>query len=251
MVFKESDMNRTLDIVPTAQTPCDFSGAAVVVIDVLRATTSMLHIFESGGEAIYPVEQVEAAREKKRQMPEALLCGGRHGVPPEGFDMGNSPAAFRDAELAGKEIILTTSNGTQAVGRAPKAALIATASFGNAVSVAGYLLHHAKDLPIYLLCAGTNGAFSIEDYFCAGIIASNVVAAENTTLSDFAWAAVKLSGLPVEEVVNTDTCRHLEFLLRSGFSSDVELSLKCEAENEKHLVPVYDSSKGCFIPLSV
>jgi 2-phosphosulfolactate phosphatase len=246
-------MNTILDIVPTAQAGIhhDFSGSAVVVIDVLRATTSMLQIFESGGSAIYPVGEVERARERKRQMPRALLCGERKGVPPEGFDMGNSPVVFRDAELTGREIILTTTNGTQAVESARTADLITTASFGNTVSVARYLRRHASNLPVYLLCAGTNGAFSIEDYFCAGIIASYLLAADNTTLTDFAWAGVKLSGLPVEEVVNAETCKHLAFLLHNGFSDDVELCLKREAENQNHLVPVYDSSKGCFIPLSV
>ena len=246
-------MNTTVDIVPTAGAGRlhDFSGAAVVVIDVLRATTSMLHILESGGGAIYPVEEVKTARERKRSMPEALLCGERNGVPPEGFDMGNSPAAFRDAELTGKEIILTTTNGTRAVECARNGAFVTAASFGNAVSVARCLHRDADNLPVYLLCAGTNGAFSIEDYFCAGIIASRLAPADNRTLTDFAWSAVKLSGLPASEVVNADTCKHLAFLLRSGFSADVELSLELEAENQNRLVPVYDSAKGCFIPLTV
>lgn len=242
-------MKRTLEIVPNAQagTLHDFSNSAVVVIDVLRATTSMFHILESGGLAIYPVEQVEAAREKKRLMPDALLCGERHGVPPEGFDMGNSPVAFRDANLTGKEVILTTTNGTQAVGCARNAVFVAAASFGNVVSVAHYLLRHAKDLPLFLFCAGTNGAFSIEDYFCAGIIASFMATAGNLELTDFAWAAVKLSGLPVEEVVNPVTCKHLGFLLHNGFSADIELSLKREAENQNRHVPVYDTSKERFV----
>ena len=238
-----------LDIVPTAQAAAqhNFSGSAVVVIDVLRATTSMLHILESGGRAIYPVEAVETARERKNQMPDALLCGERRGVPPEGFDMGNSPVAFRDADLTGKDIILTTTNGTQAVGHARNAANITAASFGNAVSVARYLLEHENDLPLHLLCAGTNGAFSIEDYYCAGIIASYIATVGNAALTDFAWAAAKLSGLPIEEAVTPDTCRHLGFLVRSGFSADVELSLKREVENQNRLVPVYDSKKERFI----
>jgi len=246
-------MHRTLDVVSSAQAGIqyDFSGAAVVVIDVLRATTSMLHIFESGGRSIYPVGEVEAAREKKSRMPEALLCGERRGVPPEGFDMGNSPVGFRAAELTDKEIILTTTNGTQAVECAQNASLIITASFGNAVSAARYLQHHAGELPVYLLCSGTNGAFSIEDYFCAGVVASYLSEDGNRVLTDFAWAAVKLSELPIEEVVNADTCKHLHFLQESGFSGDVELSLTLEKEGEKPMIPVYDCSKGCFIPLSL
>ena len=114
-------------------------------------------------------------------------------------------------------------------------------------SVARYLLEHENDLPLHLLCAGTNGAFSIEDYYCAGIIASYIATVGNAALTDFAWAAAKLSGLPIEEAVTPDTCRHLGFLVRSGFSADVELSLKREVENQNRLVPVYDSKKERFI----
>lgn len=246
-------MSKTLDIVPTAQAGAryDFSGAAVVVIDVLRATTSMLHIFESGGTAIYPVGEVDAAREKKSEMEKALLCGERYGVPPEGFDMGNSPKEFKEADLSRREIILTTSNGTRAVEAAQGASVIAAASFENAGSAARYLMSCAAELPLYLLCSGTGGAFSIEDYFCAGTIASHLAAAGEFTPTDFAWAAVKLAGLPVGDVVNANTCRHLGFLIDKGFSADVELSLTREVEGQTRPVAVYDSSKGCFTPQSV
>ena len=93
----------------------DLSGSAVVVIDVLRATTSITYMFESGAKAVFPVGEVGAARTQKEKMPHAVLCGERNGVAPDGFDMGNSPSAFKNTDLSGKEIILTTTNGTQAV----------------------------------------------------------------------------------------------------------------------------------------
>ena len=240
---------KKLDVLPTARegVGLDLSGSAVVIIDVLRATTSMSYIFESGGRAIYPVEEVEAAHEMKRRMPDALLCGERGGVAPPGFDMGNSPAVFKDADLSGRDVILTTTNGTQAVATARSAGFVIAAAFRNAAAVAAYLRKNAHDMPVYILCAGTAGAFSLEDFYCAGMIASRLAAGGFTALSDFAWAAVKLSGLPVEEVVNEKTCRHLGFLLEKGFSLDVKLALSVEDDAADRIVPVYDSTAGCFI----
>ncbi|MBN1685879.1 MAG: 2-phosphosulfolactate phosphatase [Spirochaetales bacterium] len=239
-----------LDVLATARdgSGADLSGSAVVIIDVLRATTSMYYIFHAGGRAVYPVAEVEAAREKKKLMPEALLCGERGGVAPPGFDMGNSPEAFRDADLSGREIILTTTNGTQAVASARNADMIIAASFCNAASVAAYLHKKTKEMPVYLLCSGTAGAFSLEDFYCAGIVASHLLAFGHTALTDFAWAAVKLSTIPVDDVVNEVTCKHLGFLLRKGFAGDVKLSLSRGEDRDDLIVPVYDSGAGCFCP---
>ena len=218
---------KKLDILPTVNeaSRVDLSGAAVVIIDVLRATTSMLYIFNSAARAVYPVGEVGAARIKKEQMPDALLCGERNGVPPPGFDMGNSPVVFKDADLWDRDVILTTTNGTQAVECSKNAELVVTGAFSNASAVAGFLHKNAHRLPVYLLCAGTRGAFSIEDFFCAGLIAARLASLGGVTLTDVGWAAVKLSELPVESVVNEQTCGHLDFLVREGFREDVELSL--------------------------
>jgi len=228
----------------------DLSGCAVAVIDVLRATTSMAYMFSSGAKAICPVGEVEAAREQRLNMPGALLCGERNGVPPEGFDMGNSPAEFKEADLSGKEMILTTTNGTQAVACAMKARLLVAVACVNAAAVARYICENTEIEPVYLLCAGTQGRFSIEDFYCAGLVASHIRELCKANLDDFSWAAAKLTQLPVSSVVNAGTCKHLAFLLESGFKTDIELALSTEHDGSNIAVPLYDRDSGCFVPVN-
>ncbi len=238
-VWKSMKELRVLATVSDAER-VDMSGATVVVIDVLRATTSMAQIFSSGAQSVYPVAEVDNARLKKKSMPDALLCGERNGLPPEGFDMGNSPAAFADADLSGKSVIITTTNGTRAIAAAKQAVALIAGACVNATAVARYLCSH-PEAPVYLLCAGTRGAFSIEDFYCAGLIAAQLV--HTYSFDDFAWAAAGLTQVPIADVVNARTCRHLNFLLESGFKTDVEFAL---SQDVTDVVPLYDNTLHLF-----
>lgn len=242
-------MKPRLDLIPTAQSACgvDFTGATVVVVDVLRATTSMYAVLRRGGRAVYPVRDVNEARRLKREKPDALLCGERGGFPPEGFDMGNSPAQFAAADLAGREIILTTTNGTLAVDAAAKASSILAATMLNAVSVSRRVMEGDPKSPVFLLCAGTEGSFSIEDFYCAGIVASQIESADFAELSDFAWAAAKLSAMSLEEAVNLHTCKHMSALQDKGFSEDLEFALRRESGSGKQPVPEFLFEAGKFV----
>jgi 2-phosphosulfolactate phosphatase len=84
-----------------------------VVVDVLRASSSIVTLLESGAWRVVPAPSVEGARALKETLPDHLLCGERSGVPPEGFDFGNSPAEFTRVDVAGRAVILATSNGTR------------------------------------------------------------------------------------------------------------------------------------------
>ena len=91
----------------------DLSDVTAVVFDVLRATSSIITGLASGVEAIFPVRTVEEARERKVKDPDLLLAGERGGLPPEGFDLGNSPEEFEKAK--GRRVVMTTTNGTAAI----------------------------------------------------------------------------------------------------------------------------------------
>ena len=91
----------------------DLSEVTAVVFDVLRATSSIITGLASGMEAIIPVRTVEEARARKLKDPDLLLAGERGGLPPEGFDLGNSPEEFE--KLSGRRVVMTTTNGTAAI----------------------------------------------------------------------------------------------------------------------------------------
>ena len=88
--------------------------AAAAVIDVIRATTSITTALDSGAASVTPAETVEEARRLAVE-GEALLCGERSGVPPEGFDFGNSPGDYTSEHVEGRDLVFTTTNGTRAM----------------------------------------------------------------------------------------------------------------------------------------
>jgi len=233
-------MTRAVDIVLTAQLAAglNFRRKTAVVIDVLRATTSILTLLERGAQRIYPVADLGEARGLHRSLPEALLCGERGGVPPRGFDLGNSPAAFSRLELGGRQIVFTTTNGTQAIRGAAGAGTVLLACLRNASAAA-----EAAALgqgPVLLVCSGTEGRFSSEDFYAAGLIAGSL-AARGYLLSDLAWTAALLARIPLEEAVNARTCAHLRFLIDTGFEEDVRFCLCGEVSR---LVPRYHPAEA-------
>jgi 2-phosphosulfolactate phosphatase len=243
-------MKPSIDIIATAQLAetVTFDTTIAVVVDVLRATTSIHCALTAGANTVHPVESVAQARMMKADLPDALLCGERNGMPPSGFDLGNSPADFAVARLEGKDIILTTTNGTLAVSHASPAQEVVAATMLNVISVADHILRHSeKCYDVSIICAGTDGRFSIEDFYCAGAIVSALATEGYGVPTDQAWAASKLSDLPMASVVNRATCRHVAVLERKGFGRDLELALRMESEPYGRRIPVLDQKTGGFV----
>ncbi|MCD6405853.1 MAG: 2-phosphosulfolactate phosphatase [Planctomycetes bacterium] len=146
----------------------DVSEARVVVIDCFRASTSVVTALASGAVAVYPFLGIREALEEKAARPTAILAGERGGVKIDGFDLGNSPREFSSPEIAGSEIIMTTTNGTRLLAAAVGAGELLTAGFVNAAATASALAGSGGD--VILAAAGTEGYFSIEDVLCAGFL---------------------------------------------------------------------------------
>src|SRR6266545_7320288 len=108
---------------------CHTAKGVVIVIDVIRAFTNAAFAFSRGARHIYPVSEVEEALELKKQNPGSLTCGEVHGLPPEGFDFGNSPTHTDTLDLSGKLIIQRTGAGTQGAVRSFNADTLVAASF--------------------------------------------------------------------------------------------------------------------------
>lgn len=160
-----------------AQLPArDLSATTCVVFDVLRATSSMVTALANGARAVIPVAEIPEALEYRRQFPECLLAGERHGFRISAretgsidFDLGNSPREFTPARVTGKTIVMSTTNGTRALRSCQKAERVYIGSFLNLFATADHL---AKQPPanLVVICSGTYEEASFEDTLGAGAL---------------------------------------------------------------------------------
>jgi 2-phosphosulfolactate phosphatase len=170
------------------------AGGVAVVIDVLRASTTMITALASGAAAVWPVADVDEARALTRRLgPRAILGGERGGVMIEGFALGNSPADYARDRVGGHDVVLTTTNGTAALAACAAAAETLVGAIVNRRAVAAAVrtlgasrdLHHA-----HLVCAGTDGSVTAEDVLAAGAIL-DAAAADPAAATDTLDAAAE------------------------------------------------------------
>ncbi len=143
-----------------------------VVVDVIRATSSIVAAFQHGCRSVLPVIGLEEAQAARAEMPEAVLAGEQGGQRIPGFALGNSPREFTREAVGGRDVILTTSNGTKALRAVGPGRLVAIGAFLNQAAVGDWLAGVASDALI--VCSGYEGVFSLEDAVCAGGIVDQV-----------------------------------------------------------------------------
>ena len=161
------------------------AGVTCVVFDVLRATSTMLEALAHGATGIRTAREISGALDLRRCHPEALLAGERDGLRIRAertggvdFDLGNSPREFTRERVAGREIIMTTTNGTRALDACGGALAVHIASFGNLSALAGHLASRTgadASGPLWLVCAGTLENASFEDALGAGALVDRLV----------------------------------------------------------------------------
>jgi 2-phosphosulfolactate phosphatase len=159
-------------------------GGVAVVIDVLRATTMMVHALSAGCTAVIPCAEVDEARSVAASFPpgEALLAGEREGLPIAGFDLGNSPRDCTRDVCRGKTLVMTTTNGTRAILACLGAERVLIGAFPNFAATAQIL--HADERRIHIVCAGTDGFVSYEDSLLAGAFARHFKDMGGTLMND-------------------------------------------------------------------
>jgi 2-phosphosulfolactate phosphatase len=145
---------------------CHETTGVVVVIDVIRAFTNAAFAFSRGAKKIYPVSGVEEALQLKIQTPNSLVCGEVGGLPPEGFDFGNSPSQTGLLDLGGKIVIQRTGAGTQGIARSVKAERMVAASFVVAGETANYVRSLSPDTVTFVVTGQTFDGGE-EDLACA------------------------------------------------------------------------------------
>ena len=146
---------------------CHEATGVVVVIDVLRAFTNAAFAFSRGAKEIYPVSKVEEALQLKAETPNSLVCGEVGGLPPEGFDFGNSPTQTNLLDLSGKVIVQRTGAGTQGIVLSVNATTMLAASLVTANATANYIRKLARDSVIFVITGQYAYEHGDEDLACA------------------------------------------------------------------------------------
>jgi 2-phosphosulfolactate phosphatase len=154
----------------------DLSQSTCVVFDILRATSTIVTALANGAEAVIPVSEIAEALEIKRKDPQVLLAGERDGLRIQAnltesidFDLGNSPREFTKDRVAGKKIVMTTTNGTRALRACARAETVLVCSFLNLQATRDYLQPRVP-LQLLLICSGTFEQPALEDVLAAGAL---------------------------------------------------------------------------------
>ena len=162
-------------LLPAVFSPQDVAGGVVVMVDILRASTTMTEALANGASGVVPCLQIEDALALKAAAApnECLLGGERGGVKIDGFDFGNSPRDYSPDVVAGKTLAFTTTNGTRALHHSQQAAEILIGCFRNLTAVVRYLKNEVRNIDI--VCAGTNGEMTSEDVLFGGCLAKELL----------------------------------------------------------------------------
>jgi len=200
-------------------------NSIVVVIDILRATSSITYGIENGAEAIIPVMNVEDCLAYTDKT--FLLAAERNGQVVEGFDFGNSPFSYTAEKVAGKTVVLTTTNGTKAMHLAQERAYqVIVGSFLNLSAICNYLKKENKD--VLLLCAGWKDNFNLEDTLFAGAVVEQLQN-DFTVGDDSSVAALDMYQLAkgdLREYLKKSSHNHR--LVKLNIEEDVKFCLKLD-----------------------
>jgi 2-phosphosulfolactate phosphatase len=203
--------------------PGGLTDATVVVIDVLRSTTTILEALANGARGIYPAVSTEEAVKLAQSLgrEDTLLCGERKGQKVEGFDLGNSPGEFTRGAVEGKRLVMSSTNGTRAFGLGHESARVLACAFTN-ISAVAREVGGVEDLVV--LCAGLEGRFSMADALCAGHLISRVLAdsEREDTINDAALAARALAGKKPTERLLAGTVGG-KMLIEMGLQADLAI----------------------------
>ncbi|HWC03559.1 MAG TPA: 2-phosphosulfolactate phosphatase [Methylomirabilota bacterium] len=227
------------------------AGVTAVVLDVVRASTTIVAALGNGARSVVPVATPDEARalgRGKGAVP-VLIGGERGGAPPPGFDCGNSPAEYTPDRVWGRTVAFTTTNGTRALLAVDGASRIAVAGFVNAAAVVRWVGLEPGD--VLLVCAGERGRFCLEDAVCAGLLVARLAPADGA-LTDAARAARALWDRYADDLdgMLTDAA-WAQALVRQGRGADLPL---CVALDVHGVVPVLRdgalvASDGSLTPL--
>lgn len=238
-----------ISVIPIAQEAqgIDFSGHLTVVIDVLRATSVIVTALDNGAQEVIPVKTVEEAQSlyATSDPSKTLLGGERNSLKIEGFNLSNSPLEYKKKVVEGKTLILTTTNGTHAINNIKGADEVVLACFRNAEAVVEHLsgrlphcdsptthpvglsYHGSRD--IIIVCAGTEGRFSLDDGLCAGMLIELLKQQTEVETDDLGLLLNRFYNDSKNNLFGAlSGCRHLKRLFTLGFYDDIKFCLETD-----------------------
>ncbi len=211
-----------------------FLHKTAIVIDALRATSTIAAALAAGAASVLPAETVMDARAVKRS--DDVLGGERFCRKIAGFDLGNSPSEYTETAVGGKRVVLTTTNGTRALHKSMRADYVMAASFLNAEACARYAVELRRD--VVVLCAGSHDEFAVEDGLCAGLLLHEwrTIGGISAEPDDFGLAMLSLyrdrSNRIYETLLESSSGRRL---VKLGMKEDVAF---CSQLNIWDIVPL-------------
>lgn len=210
----------------------------VVVIDVLRATSAICSALNNGVSAVIPVSTIDEA--KSYQEKGYLVGAERQGEIVEGFDFGNSPYSYMRPELKGKEIVLSTTNGTRAINIAKEADQVIIGSLVNLEAITNYLQKQNKN--VLCLCSGWKDKFNLEDTICGGAIAETLINSGNFSSDEDSSVAAKYLYMSAKDnyMGFLKSSSHRRRLKRLNLNKDIKY---CLTPNQIDLIPVLQNDK--------
>jgi len=214
-----------------------------VVIDVLRAGSSMISALYNGCREIIPVETVERALSLKSSLFDSntLLCGERNCEMVNGFDLGNSPLEYLNEIVVGKSLIFTSTNFSKVITQSKNYSKTFVCSFQNMDKIADRIVE--LDCGIVISCSGANGRFSLEDFICAGMLVEKVSKKSDGEfrISDSAKVAKASYNIYKDDikkmVLDSD---HGKLLSSLGFNNDIDY---CTQVNTHDIIPIFQDRK--------
>lgn len=208
----------------------------VIILDVLRATTTMTVALANGAKEIIPTESIATAVRVAKGSKNSLLCGERNGKVVEGFNLGNSPLEYSQEVVKDKSLIFSTTNGTLAIIKSKFAKQCILGSFVNISAVVDYV--NSADEDFTIICSGKLNDFCLEDAVCAGMLISKLSAGRNLEMRDSEIAVLNLCN-DLAMIVNVPsqdkilklfhTSEHGKHLIQIGFEKDLEISSKLDS----------------------
>lgn len=220
----------------------DFSGTCAVVIDVLRASTTIVHGCANGVRNIRPCLAVDDARALKAEQDQWLLGGERHCKLIDGFDLDNSPTSYSRDRIAGRDVAFTTSNGTRAMLKSSAASSVLVGAFANLSAV---VRQAAEFDTVHLVCAGTNGKITLEDCLFAGAAVDELLANSDCELNDSSRLVLSQFRSTGSDDASIFKClcdsQGGRNLCDAGMESDIRI---CSMTNTHDVVPAFDSATG-------
>lgn len=207
----------------------------VIVVDVLRATSSIIWACRNGANRVIPVSDAGEGAAIAARLGDCIMAGERGGVKLPGFDLGNSPLEFDHRIVKDRNVVINTTNGTGAIKAAEGAAHVLIGAMINHTAVARMAAQLDRD--VIILCAGTEGEFSADDICAAGAIATSLYKLGQVSAQcDLTLVAKSLYSDWREARADLSKTYHYARLVDLGFEEDVQF---CFQEDITDVVPVY------------